>query len=542
MKSTTVSLLRKKEDIMATKTFEELKQLAIQIRDEKTNKQNTATRIGTQMLEHLNKLEQDYYDKTATDEELKQRDEKLTELSSGSGKIMQLPSSFIKTYDGLGTLVRANNFYPAKVYGIVYYASSIGYFDLYSLNKEDYSVFKITTVLAEKAGINYYILEEPFTITDNLLLGYAGTIIGTRNDGRVLGMWQAKISEIGSNNFYNNYEACYGIITSELSLDDIIRLNATENNAILFKSPIGRDFEIQGLKDLWRGNRITGGKVYSLMIYAEQGDYIQYALLDASNKTLSHKSDSIYIAKGWNYINIPNGIDVDLDNNIVVKSEHNSIPISSKSPCIGLAQFNEQESKVIVYSDYEIAIYCITNDSFDRYLYSKNKQDIIMPFNDIYSINKYKNIFARANNHPDCVAKGLVIYSVGSSIIEYGLMDTNNESYPLTKIGECFVKNGINKILFDSPIEAKNGKKIYIYNNTNVSSVGVTDTNGMGMYQNKDGEGKFYTNWEVAYGIILDYGGKNLDDNYELRYGEIVLPKDIYSYRYTMQFMVVKYC
>lgn len=67
---------------MATKTFEELKQLAIQIRDEKTNKQNTATRIGTQMLEHLDKLEQDYYDKTATDEELKERDEKLTELES----------------------------------------------------------------------------------------------------------------------------------------------------------------------------------------------------------------------------------------------------------------------------------------------------------------------------------------------------------------------------------------------------------------------------------------------------------------------------
>lgn len=60
---------------MATKTFEELKQLAIQIRDEKTNKQNTATRIGTQMLEHLDKLEQDYYDKTATNE-------KFTELNS----------------------------------------------------------------------------------------------------------------------------------------------------------------------------------------------------------------------------------------------------------------------------------------------------------------------------------------------------------------------------------------------------------------------------------------------------------------------------
>lgn len=66
---------------MATKTFEELKQLAIQIRDEKTNKQNTATRVGTAMLEHINKLEQDYYDKNQTDEELKERDDKLIELT-----------------------------------------------------------------------------------------------------------------------------------------------------------------------------------------------------------------------------------------------------------------------------------------------------------------------------------------------------------------------------------------------------------------------------------------------------------------------------
>lgn len=62
---------------MATKTFEELKQLAIQIRDEKTNKQNTATRIGTQMLEHLDKLEQDYYDKTTTNEKFTEIEKKL---------------------------------------------------------------------------------------------------------------------------------------------------------------------------------------------------------------------------------------------------------------------------------------------------------------------------------------------------------------------------------------------------------------------------------------------------------------------------------
>lgn len=92
---------------MATKTFEELKQLAIQIRDEKTNKQNTATRIGTQMLEHLNKLEQDYYDKTATDEELKQRDEKLTELSSQFGKsITEQGKSDVATWAFTGAFDR----------------------------------------------------------------------------------------------------------------------------------------------------------------------------------------------------------------------------------------------------------------------------------------------------------------------------------------------------------------------------------------------------------------------------------------------------
>lgn len=92
---------------MATKTFEELKQLAIQIRDEKTDKQNTATRIGTQMLEHLNKLEQDYYDKTATDEELKQRDEKLTELSSSLYNVTNI-------YGGKYTLEEAIKLVPSK--------------------------------------------------------------------------------------------------------------------------------------------------------------------------------------------------------------------------------------------------------------------------------------------------------------------------------------------------------------------------------------------------------------------------------------------
>ena len=106
---------------MAKKTFEELKQLAIQIRDEKTNKQNTATRIGTQMLEHLDKLEQDYYDKTATDEELKERDEKLIELEANFsnakkasvGKNLFNKNEVTKGYflSSGGNLSENNNFY-----------------------------------------------------------------------------------------------------------------------------------------------------------------------------------------------------------------------------------------------------------------------------------------------------------------------------------------------------------------------------------------------------------------------------------------------
>lgn len=68
---------------MATKTFEELKQLAIQIRDEKTNKQNTATRVGTAMLEHINKLEQDYYDKTTINNRTSEYNVSLNHPTSG---------------------------------------------------------------------------------------------------------------------------------------------------------------------------------------------------------------------------------------------------------------------------------------------------------------------------------------------------------------------------------------------------------------------------------------------------------------------------
>ena len=120
---------------MATKTFEELKQLAIQIRDEKTNKQNTATRIGTQMLGHLDKLEQDYYDKTATDE-------KLIELEKELGKLNYLSVVENKYINQNGIETEGINFacsdyikyyygdiYAYNIYGKLNAVSAIAFYD-----------------------------------------------------------------------------------------------------------------------------------------------------------------------------------------------------------------------------------------------------------------------------------------------------------------------------------------------------------------------------------------------------------------------------
>lgn len=126
---------------MATKTFEELKQLAIQIRDEKTNKQNTATRIGTQMLEHLDKLEQDYYDKTATDEELKERDEKLTELENNNIS----RCTYLKNKDLVGNTFNFSKF--------GYYRKEDGY--IFSKGEQRWGIEWLVIFIPVQVGLTY---------------------------------------------------------------------------------------------------------------------------------------------------------------------------------------------------------------------------------------------------------------------------------------------------------------------------------------------------------------------------------------------------
>lgn len=137
---------------MATKTFEELKQLAIQIRDEKTNKQNTATRIGTQMLEHLDKLEQDYYDKTATDEELKERDEKLTELENNIYKSYLVTNNILS-----GNINKATNSEPGILSPKGYINSNLSAWKTFTINttnsiNKNHKYFVEVDSVAEKDG------------------------------------------------------------------------------------------------------------------------------------------------------------------------------------------------------------------------------------------------------------------------------------------------------------------------------------------------------------------------------------------------------
>ena len=111
---------------MATKTFEELKQMAIQIRDEKTNKQNTATRIGTQMLEHLNKLEQDFLDKDTTEGKFSELEIRKTKFNIDTTLSDQYRKSLGSAKQGQKIYCNINNL---KIQGT-------GYLQIYNLTAQ----------------------------------------------------------------------------------------------------------------------------------------------------------------------------------------------------------------------------------------------------------------------------------------------------------------------------------------------------------------------------------------------------------------------
>lgn len=201
---------------MATKTFEELKQLAIQIRDEKTNKQNTATRVGTAMLEHINKLEQDYYDKTQTDEELKERDDKLTELGKKYNIQLASANGVLPNIDTTKKIIDLGPD-PTLRIGNAYYAFNI----IYSENPEIYREIPYSIEGASAIFITFNVEERMF-----------GKIIwnGKLNDNEVIiGTIRTNGDAVFSANF-----------PFEITIDGVRIKDEVENN----KSSIQRHFPV----------------------------------------------------------------------------------------------------------------------------------------------------------------------------------------------------------------------------------------------------------------------------------------------------------
>ena len=147
---------------MATKTFEELKQMAIQIRDEKTNKQNTATRIGTQMLEHLNKLEQDFLDKDTTEGKFSELDSLLLNqtFNNVDGSIAAFKGRF-----------QINRLFAIDASPNITFSPSLtAYYRYYDINKKYIS--SIYTSEAKFVAVGGVVNDERIVITKNDIAKY----------------------------------------------------------------------------------------------------------------------------------------------------------------------------------------------------------------------------------------------------------------------------------------------------------------------------------------------------------------------------------
>lgn len=206
---------------MATKTFEELKQLAIQIRDEKTNKQNTATRVGTAMLEHINKLEQDYYDKTQTDEELKERDDKLTELENKTANILFYPND---TLSGDITIISE---YDADII-----LKSDG-------TTQSFSGYNLYTIKNDNIANRYLYIE---AMLNTASLSFATIGLYRKSDNKCIGVYQynGKIVLGIHPNYYVKFNSKSEVKTSYAKKDkkETLEAEISENKEIITENPM----------------------------------------------------------------------------------------------------------------------------------------------------------------------------------------------------------------------------------------------------------------------------------------------------------------
>lgn len=317
---------------MATKTFEELKQMAIQIRDEKTNKQNTATRIGTQMLEHLNKLEQEYYNKENIDEQKKQTDTKFSELESNTNYITNAtsllnPIKLISLSIGeeeIQNLYLLYFFYFEPSYdsrcNLVFYSEELGNIESSGTWERDGGIKRLPLVSTTQ-GKKYYGQIVGYADIDlnvskyTTLTGYGVYNSDNSNNFNLKPICFSGIDDT-SNNTYNTLSSKFiknefDTIFKGISLysndipSDKTFIKAIKDIAVYFNTNV--NVPTLALAYFWKN--IDGNTLIRLDEYTESG-YQLYAQLNVQNYSPTSdvediwlKDNSIKISVDWRLIN-----------------------------------------------------------------------------------------------------------------------------------------------------------------------------------------------------------------------------------------------
>ena len=395
---------------MATKTFEELKQLAIQIRDEKTNKQNTATRVGTAMLEHINKLEQDYYDKTKTDEELKERDDKLTELELKNRNIC------FYSYRSVSPYIFKSPFKSIRFVGVdtskKYYLRQFQY--KYSIN-----------------GVFIQIYSEDGTKTYNFTKGISeSTRVGSIVSGNATVFFELYEDVADGYTLFNGDNSPYTNIFSTdvfFSNEDIININTgieKINSSIknIEKDVSKNKSDIQELTDV-----INGAKT-SVEYTISQEDSINQFINSYGDLNGTVGMTTFYTT---NPINIENATEIKLSN------------VKLGTNWLALAFYEEYEGdRTVFVSGYKIVSEAKTEEEVivpkpgnAKYMRLCQTSDMFDSFKCTVTINHDNGIVQEIQNIKSEITKlnekplaGKEVLMFGDSFIDYGIYPTAVEN------------------------------------------------------------------------------------------------------------------
>lgn len=491
---------------MATKTFEELKQLAIQIRDEKTNKQNTATRIGTQMLEHLDKLEQDYYDKTTTNE-------KFTEIEIGKnvvdnyklGYYSSSDSSFVKEESGFYKCIE----FPVKEGDVIIFINNI--------TSDRFLIFNENQLLERtkiQIGYNEVVIPKNATkVCVNLVFNDGGDITKqyiskknaynslfpldqiSKNVSNIIDTLPPKVDGLSIN--YNivdfakdGYVSQDGNIHTELGVYKYIIFEAKAGDLFLFISDIA-DNRFLCFNDESFIERISYKKGYNEIIIPERTTKVAVNLIFNDNSSLANK----YIAR--------------------ISAKDKLFPLNEINKNIN-DLFSNSKSIYIPYIQRIFGAYIGADgnlvDSEQRYY--TDYIDIIPNCTEIYfynvkSIADVNNTFAALYDSNDSFIEAIK-YTTNSDNVNYKYQVTNPNAKKLRFT--CGKSDGICTMVGSIPsnsIYSNKSKVNKIINSINLKTITknitLSDENG---YVDKDGT--IATSDSRKYSIKTDVGLGNV--------------------------------